>query len=240
MEYLVEARDVVKQYGKFRALDGLNLKIPRGQTYGLIGPNGSGKTTFIRLLAGLSRPNAGEVRVYGRPMPDRSVAGRIGYMTQQEALYVDLTARENLSFFASIYGVIGAAQKERIRALLELVDLASWADRPVEVMSGGMRQRLSLAVAMVHGPELLLLDEPTVGVDPELRRTFWDHFRRLNDQGVTLVVSTHHLDEAERCQSIGMIRSGRLIAEGSPQELKNRSGTRNLDCLLYTSDAADE
>ncbi len=227
-----------KNFGAVRALDGLDLEIPRGQTFGLIGPNGSGKTTLIRILAGLLRPSGGEARVFGRRMPDRSVARRIGYMTQQDALYGDLSARENLRFFGALYGLTGRKAERRVNEVLELVELSQVARRPVETFSGGMRQRLSLGIALLHQPPLLLLDEPTVGVDPELRRTFWGHFRDLARMGATLIVSTHHLDEAERCDRVALVRFGVVLADGRPADLKEASGQPTLeDAFLYFADA---
>lgn len=240
MGIMVDAHDVVKEFGSIRALDGLSLAIHEGETYGLIGPNGSGKTTLIRILAGLARATRGKVAVMGRPMPSREVAPHLGYMTQQEALYRDLTVWENLTFFASIYGVTGREQERRIQEVLDLVDLRAQAHSVVETLSGGMKQRVSLACAIVHHPSLLLLDEPTVGIDPELRVSFWQHFRQLNVEGVTIVVSTHYLDEATRCDRVGMMRSGRLLAEDSPARLLARSGKTNLEeaFLWFTSGGA--
>ncbi|HKS70321.1 MAG TPA: ABC transporter ATP-binding protein, partial [Ktedonobacterales bacterium] len=193
---------VSKTFGTVRALDGVSLSVREGETFGLIGPNGSGKTTLIRLLLGLARPTAGTVHVLGHTMPDRGVAGQIGYMTQASALYGELSVRENLAFFGTIYGLHGRRLRERITAVLDLVDLSGSLRATVGTLSGGMRQRVSLACALIAEPRLLFLDEPTVGIDPELRIAFWDHFARLNDQGVTIVVSTHHLDEAARCSRL--------------------------------------
>ncbi|MBX5458829.1 MAG: heme ABC exporter ATP-binding protein CcmA [Thermogemmatispora sp.] len=228
-EPLVVCEEVVKVFGKLRVLDGLNLTIGAGETFGLVGPNGSGKTTLMRILAGLVRPTAGSVRVLGRRMPDPAIAASIGYMTQLSALYLDLTARENLRFFCSIYGLRGREREQRINEILERVELSASADRVVGTFSGGMRQRLSLACALVHRPRLALLDEPTVGVDPELRRAFWDYFAQLNREGTTIVVSTHHLDEAARCSRLGLLRFGKLLACGTPQELLAEAGTNDME-----------
>jgi len=225
----VEARGLYKSFGGRTALDGLSFQIKKGCTYGIIGPNGAGKTTFIRIAVGLSRPDGGEIVVLGRKMPDRSAAGLIGYMTQKSALYNDLTIRENLAFFAALYGLWGASGKKRIEEVLELVDLSARRNDLVGNLSGGMVQRASLAAALLHKPELIFLDEPTAGVDPELRLSFWEHFERLNREGATLMVSTHHLDEASRCHKLGMLRDGRLIAEGSPEELLQRTGADSLE-----------
>ncbi|MBE3565928.1 MAG: heme ABC exporter ATP-binding protein CcmA [Thermogemmatispora sp.] len=231
-EPLVVCEEVVKVFGKLRVLDGLNLTIGTGETFGLVGPNGSGKTTLMRILAGLVRPTAGSVRVLGRPMPEPAVAASIGYMTQLSALYLDLTARENLRFFCSIYGLRGQERERRINEILERVELSASADRVVATFSGGMRQRLSLACALVHRPRLALLDEPTVGVDPELRRSFWDYFAQLNGEGTTIVVSTHHLDEAARCSRLGLLRFGKLLACGTPQALLAEAGTNDMEAAF--------
>jgi ABC-2 type transport system ATP-binding protein len=225
---------VVKRYGSVVALDGVSLRVAEGETFGLIGPNGSGKTTLIRLLLGLGRANSGSVRVLGRPMPDRRVAARIGYMTQASALYSELSVRENLTFFATLYGLHGKALQTRLAETLELVELTERAGSPVLTLSGGMRQRVSLACALIHQPRLLFLDEPTVGIDPELRHTFWDYFARLNERGITIVVSTHYLDEAARCHRIALLRFGTLLAVDSPAELKRQSGEDDFErAFLY-------
>jgi ABC-2 type transport system ATP-binding protein len=233
-EPIVVIDRLVKQFGKLRAVDNLSMSIHAGETYGLIGPNGSGKTTLIRMLVGLVRPTSGTLHIQGERMPSRRVATTLGYMTQLSALYNDLTARENMRFFCDIYGLRGKEQQQRIDEMLERVDLADRAASVVGTFSGGMKQRLSLACALVHGPRLALLDEPTVGVDPELRRSFWSYFAQLNREGVTIIVSTHHLDEAARCTRLGLMRSGRLLAEDSPQELLRRSGKDNMeDAFLF-------
>lgn len=233
-EPVVVSDHLVKQFGKFRAVNNLSMTISAGETYGLIGPNGSGKTTLIRMLVGLVKPTSGSIQIMHERMPSARSAPLIGYMTQLSALYNDLTARENMRFFCNIYGLRGKEQKQRIVEMLERVDLADRIDSVVSTFSGGMKQRLSLACALVHRPRLALLDEPTVGVDPELRRSFWDYFAQLNKEGVTIIVSTHHLDEAERCTRLGLMRSGAMLAQGSPQELLGQSGQANMeDAFLY-------
>jgi len=233
-EPMVVVEQLVKQFGKLRAVSDLNMTIYKGETYGLIGPNGSGKTTLIRMLVGLVRPTGGTIRVMGERMPSARVSPHLGYMTQLSALYLDLTAKENMQFFCNIYGLHGKEQSRRIQEILERVDLADRANDVVGNFSGGMKQRLSLACALVHHPLLALLDEPTVGVDPELRRSFWDYFARLNKEGVTIIVSTHHLDEASRCTRLGLMRSGVLLAQDDPQELLRQSGKDNMeDAFLH-------
>src|SRR5579884_155560 len=225
---------VSKVFGAVRALDGITLRVEAGETFGLIGPNGSGKTTLIRLLLGLGRPTSGTVRVLGAAMPDRRVARTIGYMTQASALYGELSVRENLAFFGALYGLSGRRLRERSDETLALVELADRAAAPVGTLSGGMRQRVSLACALIHRPRLLFLDEPTVGIDPELRLAFWDYFGRLNEQGVTIIVSTHHLDEAARCHRLAMLRFGKLLAVDAPDALRRESGEADFDkAFLY-------
>ena len=223
---VVETQGLSRYFGRVRAVDGVNLRVREGESYGLLGPNGSGKTTLIRLLVALLRPTAGTVRVLGRTMPDKQVLSQIGYMTQAEALYQDLTVWENLLFFGKVYGMVSRA---RLEELLGFVGLTERSRSVVATLSGGMRRRLSLACALVHNPSLLLLDEPTVGIDPQLRVVFWEHFHKLNQAGITIIISSHVMDEAERCHRLGLMLSGRLLAEGSAQELRQRSGTSTLE-----------
>ncbi len=233
-EPVVVIEHLVKQFGKIRAIDDLTMTINTGETFGLIGPNGSGKTTLIRILVGLARPTSGTIRVLHERVPNSRVLAQTGYMTQLSALYTDLTARENLQFFCSIYGLRGKEQGQRIQEILERVDLADRANDVVSKFSGGMKQRLSLACALVHHPRLVFLDEPTVGVDPELRRSFWDYFAQLNTEGVTIIVSTHHLDEAARCTRLALMRFGKLLAQDTPQSLLQQSGEDNMeDAFLH-------
>jgi ABC-2 type transport system ATP-binding protein len=230
----VEARQLVKQFGKLRAVNNLSMTIQAGETFGLIGPNGSGKTTLIRMLVGLVQPTSGTIRVLGERMPGAKVMAQVGYMTQLSALYLDLTAWENMRFFANIYGLRGKEQSARIEEMLARVNLADRARDVVGTFSGGMRQRLSLACALVHRPRLALLDEPTVGVDPELRRSFWEYFHQLNREGVTIIVSTHHLDEAARCTRLGLMRFGELLAQDTPQALLRQAGAQDMEeAFLY-------
>ncbi len=223
---VVETVEVSKHFGAIHAVDGVNLAILRGEIYGLLGPNGSGKTTLIRLIIGLLRPTSGSVQLLGKSMPDKGVLNQVGYMTQASALYEELTVRENITFFAEMSGRF---DRSWIDEVIELVDLGKRADSAVRTLSGGMRQRASLACALAHRPQLLLLDEPTVGVDPQLRATFWSYFRRLADSGVTLIISSHVMDEAERCDRLGFLRQGKLLAEGSAADLRRAKGAATLE-----------
>jgi ABC-2 type transport system ATP-binding protein len=222
--YAVDVDNVVKSFGTMRALDGITLRVRQGEIYGLLGPNGSGKTTLIRAVVGLVAPDSGTVTVLGRRMPDLNILSSVGYMTQAAALYPDISVEENLRFFAAISGA-----DSNVDEVLRVVELEQRRNSVVATLSGGMRQRCSLACALVHRPRLLLLDEPTVGVDPQLRVQFWEHFRDMAAAGTTILVSSHVMDEAERCQRLGLIRFGKLLGEGSPNEVRAAAGTNNLE-----------
>ena len=223
----VVATGVRKRFGPVEALAGLDVQVRSGEIYGLLGPNGSGKTTFIRCLAGLLRPDAGSITVLGQRPLAAVQAGRVGYMTQAAALYGDLSIDENLSFFARLEGLTNA--DDRAASVLRTVDLLDRRRSVVSTLSGGMRTRLSLAIALLHEPDLLLLDEPTVGVDPVLRQELWTHLRSLAGGGTTILVSSHVMDEASRCDRLGLIRAGRILAEGSAAELTARAGAKDLE-----------
>ena len=224
----IRAEGLVKTFGAVRALDGFTLSVRTGEILGLIGPNGAGKSTFIRAVAGLVSPSAGTIAVLGQA-PGRRVAGQLGYMTQSAALYEDLSVRENLSFFGAVYGLTARDAKTRGEELLALLRLTEKVDRPVHELSGGQRQLANLACAMVHGPRLLLLDEPTVGVDPELRRRLWQEFSSLRDAGTTILVTTHVMDEADRCDRIAFVADGRILDVGTASELVQRQGASSVE-----------
>ena len=223
----ISARSIVKSFGPLRVLDDLTVDIPSGVTYCLLGPNGSGKTTFIRAIVRLLKLDGGELTVLGTPVSEvGSIYSQIGYMTQHKALYPDLTLQENLEFYAGLYGIERRKRDERIAELLEMVALSAHRSRLAGALSGGMYQRLSLACTLIHEPKLLLLDEPTVGVDPRLRQTFWKYFERLTEEGKTVLITTHLMDEAEKCQIVGYMKAGRMAAQGSPEEILRLAGLR--------------
>jgi ABC-2 type transport system ATP-binding protein len=223
----VDASDVRKRFGDIEALAGLALSVAAGEILGLLGPNGSGKTTFIRAVAGLVRVDGGRISVLGRAPRDAVAGGLVGYMTQSAALYQELSVEENLAFFAALRGI--REPRPAIDEALRVVDIAARRRSLVTTLSGGMRQRLSLAIALLGRPPLLLLDEPTVGVDPALRREFWVFFKTLASQGTAILVSSHVMDEAERCDRLALIRSGRVIADGSTSQIRDRAGTADLE-----------
>jgi ABC-2 type transport system ATP-binding protein len=222
----IRAAGLVKAFGEVRAVDGVGFELPAGRIYGLLGPNGSGKTTLIRLLVGLVRATEGRAEVLGVPMPDREVLARVGYMTQSDGIYPTLTVADNARFFAAAYGV---RDPDAVTTALAFVELADRSKSAVLELSGGQRRRLSLACALVHQPAVLFLDEPTVGVDPLLRVQFWEHFRGLAEAGTTIVVSSHVMDEADRCDELLFMRAGRVIARGPGTELRERAGTADLE-----------
>lgn len=235
----VRTQGLRKAFGTVTALDGLDLEVPAGRIYGLLGPNGSGKTTLIRTLAGLLHPDAGTVTALGRTPRAAVAAGQVGYMTQAAALYAELSVDENLRFFADLQSLPSTEVGPRIDEALRAVALTDRRRTVVGTLSGGMRTRVSLAAAILHRPALLLLDEPTVGVDPALRRDFWEHFRALARAGTTILVSSHVMDEAARCDRLGLIRAGRLLAEGTVAELCARAGTTDLEsAFLALSESA--
>jgi ABC-2 type transport system ATP-binding protein len=213
---------VAKAFGTLRAVDGLSMAVERGEIYGLVGPSGSGKTTLMRMLCGLTVPTSGEARLLGCAMPRerRQAEDRFGYMPQERAVYRDLSVGENLLFFGQMYGMRRTRIAARTSELLAMMKLGDRARQRADRLSGGEKQRLSLACTLIHEADALLLDEPTIGLDPALRAEFWDYFRDLASHGRTLLVSTHYLHEADRCRRVGLMQRGRLLAEGTPAELR--------------------
>lgn len=222
MENAIETEELTRTFGAVVAVDRLTFHVRRPEIFGLVGPDGSGKTTTLRMLAGILAPTSGRARVLGYDVARQAeeVKARIGYMSQRFSLYGDLTVHENLDFFGEIFQVPRRERQERMSELLEFAALSPFRNRRAEYLSGGMKQKLALACTLIHRPQLLLLDEPTTGVDPVARRDFWSILYRLLGQGVTILVSTPYMDEAERCNRVGFLSTGRLLIAGTPQELK--------------------
>lgn len=236
----IRARGLTKRFGELVAVDALDLSVPRAHVYGFLGPNGSGKSTTIRMLCGLLTPDAGDIDVLGLRVPEQAEAlrRRVGYMTQRFSLFENLTVRENLEFLAAIYGLPRAVARRRVDELLVAYDFADRSRQLAGTLSGGQKQRLALAGAIVHQPELLFLDEPTSAVDPESRRAFWETLFDLADAGTTLLVSTHYMDEAERCHRLAILDRGRLVADGTPRELADALAGRTLEVHAQSPRAA--
>ncbi len=233
---VIQVENFRQQFGKVVVLKNVNLEVRRGEILGLLGPSGSGKTTLVKALIGMSKPTEGKVSVFDVLMPSLSVVARIGYMAQSDALYEDLNATENILFFAALYGMKGKEARKRAKELLSLVLLSEEGKKLVRDFSGGMKRRLSLAIALVHNPEILILDEPTVGIDPVLRIQFWKEFERLRQNGVTIIITTHVMDEAEHCDRLALIRDGGIIALDTPEGLKKKSGEKDIEsAFLYFS-----
>ena len=225
-EFAIEARGLTKRFGDLVAVSKLDLDVPRGEIYGFLGPNGSGKSTTIRMLCGLLMPSDGNALVLDTEVPGdaRQLKPRIGYMTQKFSLFADMTVHENLQFIAEIYSYARRKRAARIDELLERYDLHDQRRQLAGTMSGGQKQRLALACAVLHRPELLLLDEPTSAVDPQSRRDFWSALFRLAEAGTTILVSTHYMDEAERCHRLAILDRGVKVADGTPTELQASTG----------------
>ncbi|KMT23202.1 ABC transporter ATP-binding protein [Clostridium cylindrosporum] len=240
-ESVVSISNLQVSYDKNIILDNISLEIPKGEIIGLLGPSGSGKTTLIKSIMGMVKASQGEVVVLGYKIPSLEVVQSIGYMAQSDALYDDLSALDNILFFAELYGIKGKIAKERADEVLELVDLINNKKKLVKNFSGGMKRRLSLAISLLHNPILLILDEPTVGIDPLLRKNFWNEFKRIKSLGGTIIVTTHVMDEAYNCDRLSLIRDGKIIADGSPKELMKISNADNIDeAFLYFSTSREE
>ncbi|MEW6665959.1 MAG: ABC transporter ATP-binding protein [Thermodesulfobacteriota bacterium] len=230
MNTAVVLKEVVKRFGSFTAVDRISLEVATGEIFGFLGPNGAGKSTTIRMLCGLLRPSSGEGRVLGFDIVTQSeeIKSRLGYMSQRFSLYSDLRVEENMRFFGGIYGLDSAACAKRTEEVLQRIGLTDRRQSMTRDLPGGIKQRLALGCALLHKPPMIFLDEPTSGVDPGTRRNFWDLIYSLADEGVTVFVTTHYMEEAEYCNRIALIDQGRLIALGSPEELKRRHLTGNI------------
>ena len=235
IQHAIETMELTKQFDSFTAVDRVSFTVRRGEIFGFLGPNGAGKTTTIRMLLGLIAPTAGRATVLGFDVVRQTaqVQQRIGYMSQRFSLYDDLTVAENLNFFGGAYGVRGARLARRKEAILEMAGLMGRESELAKNLSGGWRQRLALGCAILHEPEMIFLDEPTAGVDPISRREFWELLYALSDEGRTIFVTTHYMDEAEHCHRLAFIQRGRLVALGSPEEIKlekMRGQVMEIDC----------
>lgn len=241
MGEIILTKGLTKRFGDVLAVNHVDLQVDMGEIFGLLGPNGSGKTTIVRMLCGLMSPSDGSAAVVGFDVASHSeqVKANIGYMPQRFCLYEDHTVFENLDFFARIYGLGKDEASKRITEILELVHLSETRDRLAGTLSGGLKQRLALACALVHHPKLLFLDEPTAGIDPQLRHVFWNHFRKLNQQGITVFVNTHYMDEASQCDRLGIMSEGSLVAVGTQKGLRRKVARGDgLDLLCPNPKAA--
>lgn len=221
--------NVYKSFGKHQILNQIDFEVSEGEIFGLLGPSGAGKTTLVKMIAGISTPTSGTINVLDVAMPNLKILNNIGFMAQSDALYGELTALENLDFFAAIFGLKGAKKKARIKEVMEIVNLIDDLKKPINQFSGGMKRRLSLAISLLHEPEILILDEPTVGIDPVLRHSIWNELKRLSEKNTTIILTTHVMDEAEKCDRLAMLRDGILIATGTVEGLKEKTGAKTIE-----------
>ncbi|MEG2338039.1 MAG: ABC transporter ATP-binding protein [Clostridium sp.] len=236
MKEVINVSNVSICYGKHQVIQNLSLSIEEGEILGLLGPSGCGKTTLVKSIIGMKAPSSGSVHVLSVKMPSLSNSANFGYMAQSDALYEDLSAMDNLIFFGELYGIRGKALISRATELLTLVDLIEHKSKLVKDFSGGMKRRLSLAIALVHSPKILILDEPTVGVDPVLRQKFWAEFNRIKESGASIILTTHVMDETHKCDRLAMLREGNIIAFGKPSDIISSSGGQTIeDAFLFYS-----
>lgn len=227
-----------KSFGKQLVLDQIELQLKSGTILGLIGPSGAGKSTTIKCLMGIERLDQGTAEIFETKMPNRKILGRIGYMGQSDALYNDLTGKENLHFFGQLMGLQKTALEDAITKNVRLVNLESFLDKPVKTYSGGMKRRLSLAITLLCDPDLLILDEPTVGIDPSLRVAIWQQLRTLAQQNKGIIVTTHVMDEAEKCDYVGLIIEGKVFAFGTPEELKQSFDAKSIEEVFLKAEVS--
>lgn len=226
----ISIQNVSKSFGKKSILQDIHFETEEGKIYGLIGPSGAGKTTLVKMIVGMDVPDKGSIFLLGEKMPNLPILQQVGYMAQSDALYTGLTGKENLMFFASLYQLNKSERLRRMEYAADLVNLTPDLNKKVSAYSGGMKRRLSLAIALLQNPKVLILDEPTVGIDPELRVSIWDELLRFkNEEGKTIIVTTHVMDEAEKCDYISMIRDGSFIATGTPQQLKDQYSVDSIE-----------
>ncbi len=231
---LVKIQDVHRSFGTKTVLNGVSLDVPAGSIVALLGPSGAGKTTLVKMIAGTDQAQKGIVEVEGTSMPNLNTLGSIGYMAQSDALYLELTALDHLQFFGAMYGMEGEALKSSIDWSTKLVNLQTDLNRPVTEFSGGMKRRLSLAITLLHKPRIVILDEPTVGLDPVLRKAVWAELRRYADDGAAILVTTHVMDEAQQCDTVCMLRDGKIIAKDSPAGLMKSANVSSMqDAFLH-------
>ncbi|MBB6455365.1 ABC-2 type transport system ATP-binding protein [Salirhabdus euzebyi] len=229
MSSVIAIQNLEHAFGKERVLKQIDLEIKEGEIFGLLGPSGAGKTTLVKMIVGIMEPDSGVVYVKGEKVPSFNLMKSVGYMAQSDALYQELSAKENLDFLASIYGLNKKERAAAIQEVLRVVDLIEHKNKIVSNFSGGMKRRLSLAASLMHKPTLLILDEPTVGIDPILRQSIWENLRKLKEEGMTILVTTHVMDEAEKCDRLAMLRDGYMIACDTPTNLKREKGVETLE-----------
>jgi ABC-2 type transport system ATP-binding protein len=236
MDYAIEVENLTKKFGNFTAVDNISFQIPKGSIFGFLGPNGSGKSTTIRMLCGVLSPTSGKGSVMGKDIVKDTEAVRqnLGYMSQRFSLYEDLTVEENLDFYGGIYGLDKDTRNERKKELIMMANLEGKEKSLAGTLSGGWKQRLALGCALIHKPRFLVLDEPTAGVDPVSRRVFWEIIHALSQQGITILVTTHYMDEAESCDIVGFIFNGKIINIAPPQELIRNENAKNLEDIFIT------
>jgi len=229
---VIQVAQVSKSFGKTAVLHNVSFNVVKGEIVGLIGPSGSGKTTLVKAIIGMEKVETGSIHLYEKQMPNRKILGEIGYMAQSDALYLELSAEQQMLFFAKLYKIPKSKRADRIQSVMQLVDLETERKKRVQNYSGGMKRRLSLAMALLQNPDLLILDEPTVGIDPRLRKEIWSELDTLKKQGKSMVVTTHVMDEAERCDRLLLLLNGRIIASGSPKELKEQYQVHSIEDIF--------